>query len=218
MKYAHIVGWGCFLPNQILTNHDIAQIVDTSDEWIYSRTGIRQRRIAEVEQPTVAQLLYADLAALGLDLRGENFGLPLALILALLSLLPVVAFILLYKIGDSTLGRMVKPFWVDRGYSLEFAERLFNQIRGFGEYGFPESHSASFALLVYVSCWLKRHTPAAFCCALLNSQPMGFYAPAQLVDDARKHGVEVRAPDVNHSDWDSTLEEIGVRGQESARG
>ncbi|MBX3704558.1 MAG: error-prone DNA polymerase, partial [Steroidobacteraceae bacterium] len=94
-----------------------------------------------------------------------------------------------------------------KGYSEEFAERIFRQILGFGEYGFPESHAASFALLVYVSAWLKRHEPAAFCCALLNSQPMGFYAPAQLVRDARAHGVEVRGVDVNASGVDSTLED-----------
>ena len=93
-----------------------------------------------------------------------------------------------------------------KGYSGEFGDRLFKQIRGFGEYGFPESHAASFALLVYASCWLKCHYPAAFCCALLNSQPMGFYHPAQLVADVRKHGVEVRPVDVNHSQWESTLE------------
>jgi error-prone DNA polymerase len=97
------------------------------------------------------------------------------------------------------------------GYSAEFADSIYRQILGFGEYGFPESHSASFALLVYVSCWLKHHHPAAFCAALLNSQPMGFYAPAQLVQDARRHGVEVRAPDVNCSDWDCTLEEGALR-------
>jgi error-prone DNA polymerase len=96
-----------------------------------------------------------------------------------------------------------------RGYQREFAERCFNQIEGFGEYGFPESHAASFALLVYVSAWLKRHYPDAFCAALLNSQPMGFYAPAQLVRDAREHEVEVRHPDVNASDWDCTLEPAG---------
>ena len=95
---------------------------------------------------------------------------------------------------------------VARGYAREFAERCFHQIEGFGEYGFPESHAASFALLVYVSAWLKRHHPAAFACGLLNSQPMGFYAPAQIVRDAREHGVEVRAVDVNHSAWDCTLE------------
>ena len=92
------------------------------------------------------------------------------------------------------------------GYHIDFAERCFKQIEGFGEYGFPESHAASFALLVYVSAWLKCHYPAAFACALLNSQPMGFYAPAQIVRDARAHGVEVRPADVNHSDWDCTLE------------
>ena len=97
------------------------------------------------------------------------------------------------------------------GYSAEFADGLYRQILGFGEYGFPESHAASFALLVYVSSWLKCHHPAAFCAALLNSQPMGFYAPAQLVQDARRHGVEVLPPDVNLSDWDCTLEAGGLR-------
>ena len=94
-----------------------------------------------------------------------------------------------------------------RGYSREFAEQIFEQIKGFGEYGFPESHAASFALLVYISAWLKHHEPAAFTCALLNSQPMGFYAPAQLVRDAREHGVEVRPATVIDSDWECTLEE-----------
>jgi error-prone DNA polymerase len=94
----------------------------------------------------------------------------------------------------------------ERGYRREFAESIYRQILGFGEYGFPESHAASFALLVYVSAWLKRRHPAAFCAALLNSQPMGFYAPSQLVQDARRHGVEVRPPDVCASDWDCTLE------------
>ena len=93
-----------------------------------------------------------------------------------------------------------------RGYSDEFAERLFNQIKGFGEYGFPESHAASFALLAYVSAWLKCHHPAVFTAALLNSQPMGFYAPSQLVQDVRRAGVEVRPADAQHSDWDCTLE------------
>ncbi|HVO88308.1 MAG TPA: error-prone DNA polymerase [Casimicrobiaceae bacterium] len=93
-----------------------------------------------------------------------------------------------------------------RGYSEEFARQIYQQILGFGEYGFPESHSASFALLVYVSCWLKRYHPAAFTAALLNSQPMGFYAPAQLVGDARRHGVPVLPVDVTVSDWDCTLE------------
>jgi error-prone DNA polymerase len=99
-----------------------------------------------------------------------------------------------------------------RGYDESFARQIFNQILGFGEYGFPESHSASFALLVYVSAWLKRHEPAAFLCALINSQPMGFYAPSQLVQDARRHGVEVRPVDVTASDWDCTLE----RGEDGA--
>nr|MBS0020955.1 error-prone DNA polymerase [Gammaproteobacteria bacterium] len=93
-----------------------------------------------------------------------------------------------------------------RGYSSRFARQIFRQIQGFGEYGFPESHAASFALLVYVSAWLKCHYPAAFTCALLNSQPMGFYAPAQLVQDARHHGVDVRPVDVGRSCWDCTLE------------
>jgi len=100
---------------------------------------------------------------------------------------------------------------LERGYRREFAEALYRQILGFGEYGFPESHSASFALLVYVSAWLKCHHPAAFCAALLNSQPMGFYAPAQLVQDARRHGVEVRPPEVGASDWDCTLEAGALR-------
>jgi error-prone DNA polymerase len=95
---------------------------------------------------------------------------------------------------------------IRNGYDAAFAEQSFDQIKGFGEYGFPESHAASFALLVYASCWLKRYHPAAFCAALLNSQPMGFYAPAQIVRDAQEHGVEVRGVDVNFSDWDCTLE------------
>ncbi len=95
---------------------------------------------------------------------------------------------------------------VRRNYTSEFAARCFSQIEGFGEYGFPESHAASFALLVYVSAWIKHHYPAVFACALLNSQPMGFYAPAQIVRDARDHGVTVLPVDVNCSDWDCTLE------------
>jgi error-prone DNA polymerase len=100
---------------------------------------------------------------------------------------------------------------LERGYRREFAEAIYRQILGFGEYGFPESHAASFALLVYVSAWLKCHHPAAFLAALLNSQPMGFYGPAQLVQDARRHGVEVRSPDVCASDWECTLEDRAVR-------
>ncbi len=98
---------------------------------------------------------------------------------------------------------------VARGYEEDFAKRCFNQIKGFAEYGFPESHSASFALLAYVSSWLKCHRPDVFACGLLNSQPMGFYAPAQIVRDAREHGVEVRPVDINMSMWDNTLEPIG---------
>jgi error-prone DNA polymerase len=101
------------------------------------------------------------------------------------------------------------------GYDPDFAARCFNQIKGFGEYGFPESHAASFAHLVYVSSWLKCHYPAAFAAALLNAQPMGFYAPAQIVRDAREHGVEAHPADVNVSDWDATLEEAPLRGAES---
>ena len=111
---------------------------------------------------------------------------------------------------------------VGNGYEREFAERCFSQIEGFGEYGFPESHAASFAHLVYVSSWIKRHYPDVFCAAILNSQPMGFYAPAQLVRDAREHGVEVRHPDINASDWDCTLEPHAplspLRGEDERHG
>src|SRR4030095_1140421 len=95
---------------------------------------------------------------------------------------------------------------VARNYPREFAERCFSQIEGFGEYGFPESHAASFALLVYASAWLKCRYPDVFAAALLNSQLMGFYASAQIVRDVREHGVEVRSVDVNFSDYDATLE------------
>ncbi len=105
------------------------------------------------------------------------------------------------QLEEKMVGRMV-----GRGYDPDFARRCFDQIKGFGDYGFPESHAASFAHLVYVSSWLKCHYPAVFCAALLNSQPMGFYAPAQIVRDARDHGVAVYPPDVNYSDWDCTLE------------
>jgi error-prone DNA polymerase len=104
----------------------------------------------------------------------------------------------------------------ERGYAEAFAQQIFSQILGFGEYGFPESHAASFALLVYVSAWLKCHEPAAFTAALINSQPMGFYAPSQLVRDARAHGVEVRSVSVGASDWDCTLER-GATGEPALR-
>jgi error-prone DNA polymerase len=105
-----------------------------------------------------------------------------------------------------TFQRKMIDGMLTNGYERDFAERCFQQIEGFGEYGFPESHAASFALLVYASAWLKCHYPDAFSAALLNAQPMGFYAPAQIVRDTREHGVEVRPPDINHSHWDSTLE------------
>jgi len=110
------------------------------------------------------------------------------------------------RFSDMMVGRMVA-----RGYERGLAEACFRQIEGFGSYGFPESHAASFALLVYISAWLKCHHPAAFAAALLNSQPMGFYAPAQLIRDAREHGVEVLPVDVNFSIWDCTLEGGAVR-------
>jgi error-prone DNA polymerase len=103
------------------------------------------------------------------------------------------------------------------GYTREFAEKIFSQVQGFGEYGFPESHAASFALLAYASSWLKCHEPAAFVCALLNSQPMGFYSPSQLVQDARRHGVEVRPCDIAISGWDSALEAQPGGGQAALR-
>ncbi|MGE3991475.1 error-prone DNA polymerase [Pseudorhodoplanes sp.] len=105
-----------------------------------------------------------------------------------------------------TFQRKMIEGMVAKGYERDFAERCFEQIKGFGEYGFPESHAASFANLVYASCWLKCHYPDVFAAALLNSQPMGFYAPAQIVRDAQEHGVDVRGVDINASDWDCTLE------------
>ncbi len=109
-----------------------------------------------------------------------------------------------------TIGQMKTKFidgMIANGYAQDFAESCFRQIEGFGEYGFPESHAASFALLVYASSWIKCHYPDVFAAALLNSQPMGFYAPGEIVRDAQEHGVEARPPDVNHSDWDNSLEE-----------
>jgi error-prone DNA polymerase len=98
-----------------------------------------------------------------------------------------------------------------KGYTREYAQRVFKQLEGFGSYGFPESHAASFALLVYVSAWIKCHLPDVFAAALLNRVPMGFYQPAEIVIDAREHGVEVRPVDVNHSQWDNLLEERGEK-------
>jgi error-prone DNA polymerase len=105
------------------------------------------------------------------------------------------------RFQEKLIGGMLR-----NGYSQEFAERIFKQILGFGEYGFPESHAYSFALLAYASSWLKCHEPECFVAAMLNSQPMGFYAPSQLVQDGNRHGIEFRPPDVSHSDWDCTLE------------
>jgi error-prone DNA polymerase len=113
---------------------------------------------------------------------------------------------------EAMVGRMI-----GRGYAPEFANNCFNQIKGFGEYGFPESHAAAFARLVYVSAWLKKVYPEVFAAALLNSQPMGFYAPAQIVRDVREHHVEVRHPDVNASDWDCTLEKRPARKRRALR-
>ena len=116
-----------------------------------------------------------------------------------------------------TIKRFEKKFidgMSERGYDRAFAIRCFEQIKGFGEYGFPESHAASFAILVYISSWIKCHYPDVFAAALLNSQPMGFYAPAQIVRDAAEHGVEVRPVDVNQSDWDCSLEEEGPKASE----
>jgi error-prone DNA polymerase len=110
---------------------------------------------------------------------------------------------------DKYYGRIVEGM-TSRGYSRAFAEQIFSQIHGFSEYGFPESHAASFALLVYASCWIKRHHPAEFLAAMLNSQPLGFYTPSQLVQDAKKHGVQVRPVDVMYSDYDCTLEDLPV--------
>jgi error-prone DNA polymerase len=115
------------------------------------------------------------------------------------------------KGGLEKFEKKLKDGMARNGYAPAFADGIYRQICGFGEYGFPESHSASFALLAYASAWLKCHHPAVFCAALLNSQPMGFYAPAQLVQDAKRHGVEVRPPDVNASDWDCTLEAGALR-------
>ena len=107
---------------------------------------------------------------------------------------------------DKLVGGMV-----ERGYPKDFAERTFKQIEGFGSYGFPESHAASFAKIAYASCWMKHHHPDVFCAALLNAQPMGFYAPAQIVRDARNHGVEIRPVSINDSHWDCTLEQSNGR-------
>jgi error-prone DNA polymerase len=117
------------------------------------------------------------------------------------------------KVGTiGTFGEKMVEGMVANGYPRDFAERCFKQLEGFGEYGFPESHAASFAVLVYASCWIKCHYPDVFAAALLNAQPLGFYAPAQIIRDAREHGIEVRPVDVNFSGWDAKLES----GQQTA--
>jgi error-prone DNA polymerase len=121
------------------------------------------------------------------------------------------------KGGMEKYYRRIVDGMTGRGYETEFAEALFRQIQGFGEYGFPESHAASFALLAYASAWLKCHEPAAFLCALLGSQPMGFYSPSQLVQDATRHGIEVRPVDIAISGWDAALEERGEGEQPAVR-
>lgn len=119
--------------------------------------------------------------------------------------------------GVSKFGEKLIQGMVDNGYERDFAERTFRQLEGFGSYGFPESHAASFALIAYASAWMKCWHPDAFGCALLNAQPMGFYAPAQIVRDAREHGVEIRPVCINASRWDCTLEPIGEDGRFAVR-
>ena len=122
--------------------------------------------------------------------------------------------------GDGTVYRFRERFLAGmaaNGYDADFAERCFGQIEGFGSYGFPESHAASFALLVYASAWIKCHHPAIFACALLNSQPMGFYAPAQIVRDAREHGVEVRPVCINRATGTTPSSQTAGSGSASGR-
>ena len=116
-----------------------------------------------------------------------------------------------------TFEHKLKQGMINKGYTADFADRLFNQIKGFGGYGFPESHSASFALLAYVSAWLKCHHPAAFYVGLLNSQPMGFYSPSQLIQDAQRHHIMVLPVDVNHSGWDHQILSHGKHRQPPIR-
>src|SRR3954462_5952589 len=153
------------------------------------------------------------------DILGRTLGVPLfqeqAMEIAIVAagFTPAEADQLRRAMGTFKFTDGVKHFhdklvqgMIANGYPPEFAERSFKQLEGFGSYGFPESHAASFALIAYASSWMKCHHPDVFLVAILNSQPMGFYAPAQLVRDAERHGVEVRAIDVNHSHWDCTLE------------
>ena len=121
------------------------------------------------------------------------------------------------KGGMGHLEQKLTRGMLERGYTLEFANSIYKQIEGFGSYGFPESHAASFGILAYNSSWLKFHFPAAFCCALLNSQPMGFYSASQLIQDATKNGVNVLPVDINESDWDCTLVYVNPRGERRTR-
>lgn len=153
------------------------------------------------------------------DILGRTLGVPLfqeqAMKIAIVAggFTPAEADMLRRSMATFKMKGAVTQFQIklvngmtSRGYSREFAERVFRQLEGFGSYGFPESHAASFALLVYVSSWVKCYYPDVFCTALLNSMPMGFYAPAQIIYDAQKHGVEVRPVDINHSEYDNTIE------------
>ncbi len=154
------------------------------------------------------------------EILGKTLGVPLfqeqAMKIAIIAagFSPTEADELRRSMATFKLKGMVAQFeqklisgMLKRGYPLEYAERVFRQLEGFGSYGFPESHAASFALLVYVSSWIKCYYPDVFAAALLNSMPMGFYQPAQIISDARKHGVEIRQVDINYSEWDNTLEE-----------
>ena len=154
------------------------------------------------------------------DILGRTLGVPLfqeqAMKIAIVAagFSPAEADELRRSMATFKLQGLVSKFeqklihgMLERGYTLEYAQRVFRQLEGFGSYGFPESHAASFALLVYVSSWIKCYYPDVFATALLNSMPMGFYQPAQIIIDAKKHGVEVNPIDINHSCWDNTLEE-----------
>lgn len=161
------------------------------------------------------------------DILGRTLGVPLfqeqAMRIAIVAagFTPAEADALRRSMATFKVNGLVSGFqeklmngMLKNGYSKEYAERIFKQLEGFGSYGFPESHAASFALLVYVSSWLKCYYPDVFACGLLNSQPMGFYAPAQIVGDAKKHGVEMQSIDVNYSHWDNTLERISLDSED----
>ena len=188
--------------------------------YLKARERVRQKLPIEYEKPQLEEALER---TLGVPIFQEQV-MQLAVIAA--SFTPGEADQLRRamaawkKEGDITpwRNRLVNGMRAN-GYSAEFAERIYKQVCGFGEYGFPESHAYSFALLAYASSWFKCHEPAAFLAALLNSQPMGFYPPSQLVQDAQRHGIDVRAVDVSHSDWDAALEDApGVRARPAAQG